>query len=51
LDKLVSHHLRQPRSAGLARSREDGRMVLCSLSDRGRALLTTVATDVPQVAP
>ncbi len=41
-DKLVSHHLRQLRSAGLARSRKDGRMVLYSLTDRGRGLLAAV---------
>lgn len=38
-DKLVSHHLRQLRHAGLARSRKDGKMVLYSLSDHGSALL------------
>lgn len=41
-DKLVSHHLRQLRGAGLARSRKDGRMVLYELTDRGRALLASV---------
>lgn len=41
-DKLVSHHLRQLRAAGLARSRKDGRMVLYGLTDRGRELLSTV---------
>jgi len=44
-DKLVSHHLRQLRAAGLARSRKDGRMVLYSLTDRGRELLAAVAAD------
>jgi ArsR family transcriptional regulator, lead/cadmium/zinc/bismuth-responsive transcriptional repressor len=37
--KLVSHHLRQLRAAGLVRSRRDGKMVMYSLTDRGRALL------------
>ena len=41
-DKLVSHHLRQLRSAGLARSRKDGRMVLYDLTDRGHAMLAVV---------
>lgn len=44
-DKLVSHHLRQLRSAGLARSRKDGRMVLYSLTDCGRGLLAAVVTE------
>lgn len=38
-DKLVSHHLRQLRSAGLATSRKDGRMVLYALTERGHELL------------
>lgn len=41
-DKLVSHHLRQLRAAGLAASRKDGRMVLYGLTDRGRELLASV---------
>ena len=44
-DKLVSHHLRQLRTAGLADSRKDGRMVLYSLTAHGRALLDTVVGD------
>ena len=51
-DKLVSHHLRQLRGAGLARSRKDGRMVLYSLTDRGRVLLDAVTPQKPaEVAP
>lgn len=38
-ENLVSHHLRQLRSAGLAASRRDGKMVMYSLTDRGRELL------------
>lgn len=38
-DKLVSHHLRQLRAAGLARSRKDGRIVLYVLTEDGHALL------------
>ncbi len=38
-DKLVSHHARVLRSAGLVQSRRDGKMVLYALTDRGRRLL------------
>ncbi len=36
---LVSHHVRALRSAGLVRSRRDGKMVMYELTDAGRALL------------
>ena len=36
---LVSHHLRQLRTAGVVTSRKEGRMVMYRLSVRGRALL------------
>ena len=49
-DKIVSHHLRQLRAAGLARSRKDGRMVLYSLSDRGECLLAAVTAAAPAAA-
>jgi ArsR family transcriptional regulator, lead/cadmium/zinc/bismuth-responsive transcriptional repressor len=39
-ENLVSHHLRALRAAELVESRRDGKMVLYSLSFRGRALLT-----------
>ncbi|AWZ05816.1 MULTISPECIES: metalloregulator ArsR/SmtB family transcription factor [unclassified Streptomyces] len=39
---LVSHHLRQLRTAGLAVSRRDGRLVMYSLTERGKALAGTV---------
>ncbi|MEU0670644.1 metalloregulator ArsR/SmtB family transcription factor [Streptomyces lavendulocolor] len=39
---LVSHHLRQLRTAGLATSRRDGRLVMYGLTDRGRHLLQTL---------
>jgi ArsR family transcriptional regulator, lead/cadmium/zinc/bismuth-responsive transcriptional repressor len=42
-DKLVSHHLRLLKSARLARSERDGRMVMYELTDRGRLLLDAVA--------
>ena len=48
-DKLVSHHLRQLRAAGVVRSRKDGRMVLYTLTDRGRSLLESVMADVEAV--
>jgi DNA-binding transcriptional ArsR family regulator len=41
-DKLVSHHVRQLRSAGLVRSRRDGKMVMYSLTEAGAALLGAV---------
>jgi ArsR family transcriptional regulator, lead/cadmium/zinc/bismuth-responsive transcriptional repressor len=40
--KLVSHHLKVLRQAGLAESRRDGRIVYFSLSPAGRALLEAV---------
>ncbi|MCW1099142.1 MULTISPECIES: metalloregulator ArsR/SmtB family transcription factor [unclassified Streptomyces] len=39
---LVSHHLRQLRTAGLATSRREGRLVMYGLTDRGRHLLQTL---------
>jgi DNA-binding transcriptional ArsR family regulator len=41
-DKLVSHHVRALRSAGLVRSRRDGKMVMYALTERGAALLGSV---------
>jgi DNA-binding transcriptional ArsR family regulator len=41
-DKLVSHHVRQLRAAGLVRSRRDGKMVMYELTQRGAALLAVV---------
>jgi DNA-binding transcriptional ArsR family regulator len=38
-ENLVSHHLRALKSAGLAHSRREGRMVLYSLTPSGRTLL------------
>ena len=42
-DQLVSHHLRQLRSAGIVSSRRDGKMVMYVLTDRGHVLLGAVA--------
>ncbi len=39
---LVSHHLRALRSEGLVRSRRDGKLVMYSLTEEGRLLLSTV---------
>jgi ArsR family transcriptional regulator, lead/cadmium/zinc/bismuth-responsive transcriptional repressor len=41
-ENLVSHHLRALRSAGLARSRREGKMVMYSLTESGTALLAAV---------
>src|SRR3954447_4197567 len=41
-EKLVSHHVRVLRSAGLVRSRRDGKMVMYALTEAGRALLGAV---------
>ncbi|MGH2922948.1 MAG: ArsR/SmtB family transcription factor [Solirubrobacterales bacterium] len=38
-ENLVSHHLRTLRDAGLVAGRRDGKMVMYSLSERGRELL------------
>lgn len=39
---LVSHHVRALRAEGLLTSRRDGRMVMFSLTDVGRALVSAV---------
>jgi DNA-binding transcriptional ArsR family regulator len=39
---LVSHHLRVLRSHGLVRSRRDGKLVMYSLTGKGRSLLPAV---------
>lgn len=40
-DKLVSHHARALRAAGLVQSRRDGKMVFYTLTVRGARLLDT----------
>lgn len=42
-ERLVSHHVRQLRAAGLARSERQGKMVMYELTDQGRALLDALA--------
>lgn len=44
---LVSHHVRALRTAGIVRSRRDGKMVLYALTDDGRALLAAVLSFDP----
>jgi DNA-binding transcriptional ArsR family regulator len=39
---LVSHHVRVLRAEGVVRSRRNGKMVMYSLTDAGRELVTTV---------
>jgi len=41
-ERLVSHHVRLLKNAGLARSERDGKMVIYELTERGRALLAAV---------
>jgi ArsR family transcriptional regulator, lead/cadmium/zinc/bismuth-responsive transcriptional repressor len=41
-EKLVSHHLRLLRSAGLAKSARQGKMVMYGLSELGNWLITAV---------
>lgn len=43
-ERLVSHHARQLKGAGLARSRREGKMVMYELTERGRALVAAVAS-------
>jgi DNA-binding transcriptional ArsR family regulator len=45
-EKLVSHHVRALRAAGLVRSRRDGKMVMYGLTAAGRALVDSVLGEV-----
>ncbi|MFD6099346.1 ArsR/SmtB family transcription factor [Nocardiopsis flavescens] len=47
---LVSHHVRQLRTAGLAASRRDGKLVMYRLTDTGRALLALLLPEA-EAAP
>lgn len=42
-ERLVSHHVRLLKAAGLARSERDGKMVMYELTERGRALVAAVS--------
>ena len=42
-EKLVSHHARALRAAGLATASRQGKMVMYELTDHGRALVAAVA--------
>jgi ArsR family transcriptional regulator, lead/cadmium/zinc/bismuth-responsive transcriptional repressor len=46
-ENLVSHHLRVLKSERLAESRRDGKMVMYSLTDRGRELLAVALAREP----
>jgi DNA-binding transcriptional ArsR family regulator len=46
-ENLVSHHLRRLRSDGLVASRRDGKMVMYSLTGRGRELLAVILAREP----
>jgi len=48
-ERLVSHHLRLLKAAGLARSERDGKMVMYELTERGRELVA--ALSARRVAP
>ena len=41
-ERLVSHHARLLKAAGLARSERDGKMVIYELTERGRSLLAAI---------
>jgi DNA-binding transcriptional ArsR family regulator len=42
-ERLVSHHVRQLKAAGLALSQREGKMVMYELTDLGSGLLAAVA--------
>jgi ArsR family transcriptional regulator, lead/cadmium/zinc/bismuth-responsive transcriptional repressor len=46
---LVSHHLRTLRAEGLVSSRRDGKLVMYSLTDEGRSLLSAVLGEEAEV--
>lgn len=47
---LVSHHMRTLRIHGLVRSRREGKMVMYTLTDEGRALVATLVGSPEPVA-
>jgi DNA-binding transcriptional ArsR family regulator len=42
-ERLTSHHVRQLKAAGLARSERDGKMVMYELTEVGRQLVAVVS--------
>ncbi|MGE4426772.1 MAG: ArsR/SmtB family transcription factor [Solirubrobacteraceae bacterium] len=44
-EKVVSHHLRKMRTAGVVGSRRDGRMVMYALTDAGCRILAALVPD------
>jgi DNA-binding transcriptional ArsR family regulator len=48
--RLVSHHVRLLKAAGLARSERDGKMVIYELTTRGRWLTAAVGAQGPGAA-
>lgn len=44
-ERLASHHARQLKAAGLARSQREGKMVIYQLTDRGRELVELITAD------
>ncbi|PRX49427.1 ArsR family transcriptional regulator [Prauserella shujinwangii] len=48
---LVSHHLRQLRTAGLVSSRRDGKLVMYRLAQPGLRLLTAIAAPAVEADP
>lgn len=45
-ERLVSHHVRALKAAGMARSERDGKMVMYELTDGGRMLLASAVAAV-----
>jgi DNA-binding transcriptional ArsR family regulator len=50
-DKLVSHHVRILRDAGIAENRRDGKIVFYRLTPTGRSLLEELVPQALGVAP
>lgn len=44
-ERLISHHARALKGAGVARSRREGKMVIYELTEEGRALVDAVAPE------
>ena len=44
-ERLVSHHVRLLKAAGLARSEREGKMVMYALTEAGRALVGSVLAE------